>query len=223
MQKNMKRRLAVVSGVIVIVVVVVLAIVAGGTAAKSLTVAEAATGEHSGQKVQVAGNVVTDSFTIEVGKVVFSIYDPDDNSGAQVHVTYEGAVSATFGNEVSAIVTGRMGEGDELLATELVTKCPSKYESGVDALTVAQIISYGEQVYDKPVKVAAYLAPNTLTVPGKAVRFSVADEATAGATTLDVQFDGALPDAIADGMMLVLTGSMSADGIFHATDVALGA
>ncbi|MBQ3386215.1 MAG: cytochrome c maturation protein CcmE, partial [Eggerthellaceae bacterium] len=77
MQKNMKRRLAVVSGVIVIVVIAVLAIVAGGTAAKSLTVAEAATGEHSGQKVQVAGNVVTDSFTIEVGKVVFSIYDPD--------------------------------------------------------------------------------------------------------------------------------------------------
>ena len=142
---------------------------------------------------------------------------------SQLHVTYEGAVSATFGNEVSAIVTGRMGEGDELLATELVTKCPSKYESGVDALTVAQIISYGEQVYGKPVKVAAYLAPNTLTVPGKAVRFSVADEATAGATTLDVRFDGALPDAIADGMMLVLTGSMSADGIFHATDVALGA
>ena len=115
MQKNMKRRLAVVSGVIVIVVIVVLAIVAGGTAAKSLTVAEAATGEHSGKKVQVAGNVVTDSFTIQVGKIVFSIYDPEDNTGAQVHVTYEGAVSATFGNEVSAIVTGRMGEGGELL------------------------------------------------------------------------------------------------------------
>ena len=225
MRKNMKKRLFVVSGIIVVVVIVVLAIVAGGSAAKSLTVAQATSGNHAGEKVQVSGNVVTDSFTIEVGKATFAIYDPEDTTGARLRVTYEGAVSSTFGNEVSAIVTGRMTETGELLATELVTKCPSKYESGVDALTVAQILSYGEQVYGKPVKVAARLAVGTLTTPGKSVRFSLTDDATGSAagTLLDVQFDGALPDAVSDGISLVVTGSMGADGIFRATDVGLEA
>ena len=227
MRKNMKKRLFVVSGIIVVVVIVVLAIVAGGSAAKSLTVAEAASGTHAGEKVQVSGNVVTDSFTIEVGKAVFSLYDPADPTGAKLRVTYEGAVSSTFGNEVSAIVTGRMTEAGELLATELVTKCPSKYESGVDALTVDQILSYGEQVYGKPVKVTGQLAAATLTTPGKAVRFCLTNDPNGHAAgdwaMLDVQYDGALSDGIADGVTLVVTGSMGEDGRFHATDVALEA
>lgn len=219
MQKNMKKRLAVVSGVIVLVVIVVLAIVAGGTAARNLTVAQAATGEYAGDKVQVAGNVTTGSFTMGVGQVTFSIYDPDDTSGAQLSVRYEGAVSSTFGNEVSAIVTGRMDENGCLQATELVTKCPSKYESGVDALTVAKVFEYGDKILNKPIKVMAYLVPDSLTTPGKAVRLAVSDGE--GQQALEVQFDGAIPDAVTDGMALVITGNMAGDGIFHATDVAL--
>ena len=220
MQTNMKKRLAVVSGIIVIVVIVVAAIVAGGSAAKTLTVAEAATGNYAGDKVQVAGNVVTGSFTIEVGQASFSIYDPEDGTTSELAVRYEGAVSSTFGNEVSAICTGRMDESGVLLATELVTKCPSKYESGVDALTVTQVFDYGEKIYDKPVKVLAFLAPGSLTTPGQAVRFSLVDEASS-TVFLQVQFDGAIPDAVTDGMQLVVTGNMSADGIYHATDVAI--
>ena len=136
-------------------------------------------------------------------------------------MTFEGAVSSTFGNDVSAIVTGRMDDDGVLRATELVTKCPSKYESGVDALTVERLLAYGTQILDKPVKVAALLQAGSLTTPGQAVRFVLADS-TAAATALQVQFDGALSDEVADGRALVVTGSLGADGIFHATDVALG-
>ena len=223
MQKNIRRRLAVVSGVIVIVVIAVLAIVAGGSAAKSITVAEAASGAHVGKKVQVSGNVVPGSFTITTRAITFSVYDSAEGAGsATVPVMYEGAVSATFGNDVSAIVTGRLESDGVLYATQLVTKCPSKYESGVDALTVARTLEYGNQILDKPVKVAATLVPGTLSLPGTGVRFTLAD-GTDSSPALKVHFDGALPDAVADGIALVVTGSMGADGIFHATDVALSA
>lgn len=218
----MKKRLVVVSGVIALVVIIVLAVVSAGGAARSITVAQAASGTFAGDKVQVSGQVATGSFTLEQGGVNFALYDTADPTGARVQVRYEGTISATFGNEVSAIVTGRMGEDGVLYATTLVTKCPSKYESGVDALTVAQIKDYGSQIADKPVKVVALLAPSTLTTPGAAVRFSVCDEA-APTVLLDVQFDGALSDEVRDNIKLVVTGSMGADGIFHATDVALGA
>ena len=220
---NMKRRVVVVSGIIVLVVIVVLAIVAGGSAAKSITVAEAASGGFAGKKVQVAGNVVPGSFSITEHAVTFSVYDPDDPKGsATLPVAYDGAVSATFGNDVAAIVTGLMDADGTLYATQLVTKCPSKYESGVDALTVARVLEYGGQIVDKPVKVAAVLVPGSLTVPGGAVRFVLADDASA-ATILKVQYDGAIPDAVTDGTPLIVTGSLGADGVFHATDVALSA
>ena len=220
---NMKRRVIVVSGIIVLVVIVVLAIVAGGSAAKSITVAEAVGGAYAGKKVQVAGNVVPGSFSITEKAVTFSVYEPADGAaGATLPVVYEGAVSATFGNDVSAIVTGLLDADGTLYATQLVTKCPSKYESGVDALTVAKALEYGSQIQDKPVKVAAILTPGTLSLPGSAVRFQLADDAAASAT-LKVQYDGAIPDTVGDGTPLVVTGSLGADGIFHATDVALSA
>ncbi len=220
-QKNVKKRLVVVSGVVAIVVIVVLAIVSAGSAARNLDVAEAATGNYAGTKVQVSGQVVTGSFNLDESGISFSIYDAEDTTGSELPVRYEGSVASTFGNDVSAICTGKMGEDGVLYATTLVTKCPSKYESGVDALSVAQVIDYGENIVNKPVKIAALLAPSTLVAPGGDVRFSVYDEG-ASDVVLNINYDGALSDEIADNMMLVLTGSLGSDGLFYATDVAIG-
>lgn len=132
MSKKMKRRLGVVSVVIVVVLVAVLAFVGGNTSAQSVSVAQAASGSVDGQKVQVSGNVVEGSFSTEGDVLLFSIYDPDAATGEQLAVRYTGAASSTFGNDVTAICTGRIGEDGVLEATELITKCPSKYE-GADA------------------------------------------------------------------------------------------
>ena len=53
MNAKMRRRLMAVSGVIVIVLILVLAFVGGNTAAKTVSVAEAAELSDPGQKVQV--------------------------------------------------------------------------------------------------------------------------------------------------------------------------
>ena len=42
-----------------------------------------------------------------------------------------------------------------------------------------------------------------------------------GVTEVAVLYDGAIPDTIGDGSVLVVTGSLQADGKFAATDVAL--
>ena len=110
--------------------------------------------------------------------------------------------------------------GISLEATELVTKCPSKYESATDALTVGQLLGYGESVHGKVVKVSGTVGAGTLGPAGQDVRFRLTDDESLS-VTLPVSFDGALSDEVADGSAVVLTGALGADGTFAATDVAL--
>ena len=214
-----KRRMIVVSGIIVIVLIVVLAVVGGSSSAKAVTLADAASGRYVDQKIQVSGNVVENSFSTEDNVLTFDIYDPDGDIMQQVRVSYEGGVAATFGNDVTAICTGKIGSDGVLRATELVTKCPSKYENSTDALGVAQLVDYGEDVLDKPVKVTGTVKAGTLSAAGQGDRFVLVD--VDGTAEFPVLFDDALSDEVKDGSSLVLTGSLNADGKFHATDVAL--
>ena len=163
MNAKAKRRLAVVTGVIVIVIIIVLAVVGGNSAARTVSVAEALEVQDDA-KIQVTGNVVENSFAIEDNVLTFKIYDPEaDPAGANaLDVRYDGGVSATFGNDVTAICTGKKGSDGVLNCSELVTKCPSKYENAEGSLTIEDMFGYGSTVYEKPVKVSGIIAPNTL-------------------------------------------------------------
>lgn len=141
---RMKRRLVAVSGIVVIVLAAVLAIIGGQTAAKAVTVAQAADPALHGQKVQVTGNVVADSFSTDASGLTFRIYDPENEGVEPLTVFYDGAASSTFGNDVTAICTGMLGDDGVLQCAELVTKCPSKYESAEAALSGEQIAGYGD-------------------------------------------------------------------------------
>ena len=219
MNAKMKKRMIVVSGIIIVVLIVVLAVVGGGTAAKTVTVAEAVENPSAGQKVQVSGNVVEDSFATNDNVLTFKIYDPDGASSTQLEVRYEGAASSTFGNDVTAICTGKVGEDGVLNASELVTKCPSKYENATNALTVSQLTGYGDEVVDKPVKVAGAVKDGTLKAAGEGDRFVLVDPENG--EELAVEFNDAISEEVKDGSSLVLTGSMNAQGKFSATEVAL--
>lgn len=219
MNAKTKRRMVVVTGVIVIVLVVILAVVGGTSSAKTVSVAEAATGNYADQKIQVSGNVVENSFVTEGNVLTFDISDPDDSMAQQLRVRYEGDVSATFGNDVTAICTGKIGQDGVLNASELVTKCPSKYENSASALTVSQLTGYGDEVVDKPVKVTGAVKSGTLKAAGAGDRFALVDPDNG--EELAVEYDGAISEDVKDGATLVLTGSMNAQGKFTATDVAL--
>lgn len=219
MNAKMKKRMIAVSGVIVIVLILVLAFVGGNTAAQTVSIAEAAENPQAGQKVQVSGNVVQDSYTTADNVLTFKIYDPEGDPAQQLEVRYDGAASSTFGNDVTAICTGKINEAGVLECSELVTKCPSKYENADSALSVSQLVGYGDDVVGNVVKVTGTVKAGTLTAAGSGDRFVLVD--AEDGTELPVAFDGALSEEVADGSTLVLTGSIGTDGKFAATDVAL--
>lgn len=219
MNTKTKRRMIAVTGVIVIVLVVILAVVGGSSSAKAVSIAEATAGNLVDQKVQVSGNVVENSFKTEDNVLTFDIYDPNGDASQQLRVRYPGGVSATFGNDVTAICTGKMGQDGVLNASELVTKCPSKYENATDALNVSQLTGYGDEVVDKPVKVTGVVKDGTLTAAGEGDRFTLVD--VNGGEEMAVLFEDALSEEVQEGSTLVLTGSLNSQGKFAATEVAI--
>jgi cytochrome c-type biogenesis protein CcmE len=102
-----------------------------------------------------------------------------------------------------------------------VTKCPSKYENATDAFEIAQLLSYGDQIVGKPVKVAGTLQVGTLTSSLDAGPRFVISNGVSG-DELPVYYDGGLSgDVEWEGSTVVLTGSLDSQGRFEATDVAL--
>lgn len=220
MNTKVKRRLIAVTGIIVIVLIIVLAVVGAGGAARATTVEEAASGNFGGQKVQVSGNVVENSYEFSNNVLTFSIYDKDSGSNTQLRVRSEGSVSSTFGNDVTAICTGKIDDAGVLQTTEpIVTKCPSKYESGTSALSVEQLAGYGEEVQGKTVKVAGMVQGEVNSATAN-MRFALVDSAQ-GTQVLYVKYNGALPDEVRAGVAVVVTGSLDETGAFLATDVSL--
>lgn len=219
MNSKTKRRAIAVTGVIIIVLVVVLAVVGSQGSARTVSVAQAASGEAGNAKIQVSGNVVQDSFSVNDNVLTFAIYDPDGDQSQQLRVSYDGGVSATFGNDVTAICTGKIGDDGVLNCTELVTKCPSKYENRTDALPVGQLLGYGDDIYGKTLKVQGTVAQGSLRPAGEGDRFVLADPDTG--EELPILFDGALPDGVEEGSTVVVTGDLTEAKAFDATDVAI--
>lgn len=220
MNARLKKRLIAVSGVIILTLIIVLAVVGGGTAARTVNVAEALQAQ-SGEKIQVSGNVVRDSYSTTGNVLTFEIYNPEVGTNESLKVRYGGAASSTFGNDVTAICTGRMKNG-VLECSELVTKCPSKYENSANALTLEKLLGYGSDITGKPVKVAGTVQPGTLKPAGGSERFVLIGGAGEDTSPkISVSYNDALANEITDGSTVILTGSVNEQGKFVASEVAL--
>ena len=221
MNGKTKRRMMVVAGIIVIVVLLLLAVVGGSSSAKVIDVKGLTAGDYTDKKVQVSGLVVANSYTVdEAGVLTFDIEDEADPTKT-VHVTYDKGVSATFGNGIKAICTGRVDAKGTVVCSDLVTQCPSKYESATDALAVEQLLGYGSAMYEKTTKVTGVVQAGTLGSATQAVRFVLQD--AQGTAVLPIAFEGALSEQVKEGVQVVVTGALSSDGSkFVASDVALG-
>ncbi len=229
MNTKMKRRLVVVAGVIVIVVLIAFALIGGSTSAKAATVADCADGSLVGQKIEVSGTVVDNSYDIdEQGVLVFLLCDEGvsssdavSGSAPTIRVSYDKGVSATFGNGISAICTGKINEDGTLVATELVTKCPSKYENASEALSVSSLLGYGQSMVGKTVKLEGVLTEPGVGTVEDPIRFTLEDVA-AGARVA-IHCEGAISqDQDSPGAKLIVQGALDDNGVFNATSVAVG-
>lgn len=186
-----------------------------GSLATTLSVAKAASGDYDGKKAQVSGVVVADSYVNQGTVSTFTITDEDGS--ATLTVTYTGVMPTTFGNGVTAICTGFLQDGN-MQCSEMITKCPSKYETAEGSITVSQLTNNGD-VYDGlEVKLAGYIQAGSLADVNADARFVVFSQGA----SIPVTFDGALSDGIKDDVAVIVTGKYVYElKIFEAVDVAI--
>lgn len=223
MNKRARNRLIGITAIILIAIAAIFATVGmRGGSAYNMTVKEATASEkYVGKRVKVSGTVVTGSWDKKSNPMTFKIRDEKATSddGKQVTVVYSGAVPSTFGDGVTAIVTGELDSSYTITADEMITKCPSKYESATGAYTVTQLKEKADQMKNIPVKVAGVIKKGSINPPGGAVRFTIVT--AEGATDeLNVAFDGGLPEGVEEGVKVVLTGELNDAGAFEATNVS---
>lgn len=115
--------------IIVAAVVIVVGIVLGAVnfLESNVEYTDFATAERTHKKVQVKGEWVKDQDSdFDSQKVKFSFYMKDD-SNRIVKVVLNGAKPNNFELATSVVAKGKFIDG-EFHATDVLTKCPSKYE-----------------------------------------------------------------------------------------------
>lgn len=221
MNKRARTRLIGVTAIILISIAAIFLASGNKSAAYYKTVQEAAEDKALvGERVKVGGAVVNGSWDKKSNPMTFTIRDEKDESqtGPLVKVVYQGSVPSTFGDGVVAIVTGELDQDGTIAADEMITKCPSKYESAEGAMPIADVTQ--GQALEK-VKLAGVVKAGTIVPPGGTERFVLAEKADGSGKTVSVSYEGALPAGMADGSQVIVSGELKADGTFIATEVSL--
>lgn len=178
---------------------------------------------YVGKQVKVGGTVVAGSWDKKTNPMRFVIRGEKDttNSGPTLKVVFTGTVPATFGDGVVAIVTGKLDASGTVTAADMITKCPSKYESATGATPVADLVAGGATLEGKPQRVTGFVKPGSMAPVGStADRFILTQNADGSGQSVPVGFAGVLPDGIKDGSQVVMGGALE-QGKFVATSVAL--
>ena len=116
-------------------IVVVIGIVLGAMnfMESNVEYADFATAEKTQKKVQVKGEWVKEQpSNFDVSSVKFSFYMKDD-AHRVVKVVLDGAKPNNFELATSVVAKGKFVNG-EFHATDVLTKCPSKYEGTSEAV-----------------------------------------------------------------------------------------
>jgi len=82
--------------------------------------------EYHGERVRLHGKVGREGLSIESGGAGVRFVLLGDTS--KIAIRYEGVVPDLFKAGGEVVVLGRIGDGDVFEATELMTKCASKYD-----------------------------------------------------------------------------------------------
>jgi cytochrome c-type biogenesis protein CcmE len=221
--KRAQTRLIGVTAIILIAVAAIFFGLGGQQAAYYKSVKEIASDDAlKGERVKVGGAVVAGSWDKKSNPMTFTIRDEADaaEKGPVVKVVYNGMVPSTFGDGVTAIVTGELAADGTVDADEMITKCPSKYESASGAMPIQDLIGKGESMVGTTVRATGVVKAGTIVAPGGTTRFVVVST-TGGGEEIGVGYEGALPSGMTDGSKVVMTGAIESDGTFVATNVAL--
>lgn len=218
--KRARNRLIGVTAIIVIIALAVVVSTGSDDGAFNRTVEQVADNpEIVGERISVSGAVVAGSWNRESSPMVFDIRDEGSADGPVVTVRYSGGVPSTFGDGVVAIIKGTIGDDGVLESADMITKCPSKYETAKGALTVDSITGGGDNLVGTTVKMQGFVVKDSIQAIGGDQRFVVATED--GSAEIGIAWNGALPEGMDTGSQVVITGALEDDGLFAASDVAI--
>lgn len=107
----------------------------GTSASFYLTVDELQTSSEAsaGKQIRVGGDVVPG--TIEKGAIGEEIRFQITDGVSNASVVYDGAAPDIFADGAEVIATGTVGSDGTFVATELLTKCPSRFEESQEDVT----------------------------------------------------------------------------------------
>ena len=121
--------------VIVAIVVVVVGLILGAVnfMESNVEYTDFATAEQTGRKVQVKGEWMKEKeSSFDSKNAQFTFYMKDEHQ-KEMKVVLEGAKPNNFELAESVVAKGRT-MGDHFHATEVLTKCPSKYEGDAESV-----------------------------------------------------------------------------------------
>lgn len=121
--------------VIVAIVVVVIGLILGAVnfMESNVEYADFAVAEQTGKKVQVKGEWMKEMESgFNADKAQFTFFMKDDHDRV-VKIVLEGAKPNNFELAESVVAKGKY-MGDHFHATEVLTKCPSKYEGDSESV-----------------------------------------------------------------------------------------
>lgn len=219
MNKRARNRLIGVTAIILIVAAAFIPLMMSG-GAKETAVKDLAVGGNSalvGTRVKVTGAVVAGSWDKKTNPMVFKIRTEGATSGPEVLVTYNGSAPNTFGSDTIAILTGEVDALGSLKASEMVTKCPSKYETSSAAATITTVLA---ATPDSPIRVQGFIKPGSQGAANASERFVLSSAADGTGDSFPVGFTGTMPAGATDGVKVIVFGKL-ANSIFVATDVAV--
>lgn len=213
MNKRARVRLIVVAVAIVIIGVSAY-LVLGNSGQQMLTVSDVAAGKvAAGERVKVNGIVVDDSWAGSANPMRFELKDAD-KAEPTLAVTYPGAVPSGFGSKTNATVTGSLNAKGEFEATEMMTTCPSKYESQ-KPLAVDELLAQRAALTNTTVRLAGFV----VSAPENG-RFTIGSAAAGGGATLEVVYAGQV-EGLVEGASVETAGQLGSDGTFKATGVTV--
>lgn len=218
MNKRARNRLVGVTAIILIVAAVLLVTVLPSGGSYEQKVADIVSdAKLIGTRVKVTGAVVAGSWNKKTNPMVFKIREQGSTTGPEVKVVYNGSAPNTFGNDTIAILTGTVSEKGVVEANEMLTKCPSKYETKSDAASIKEMLVAPP---DTPIRVTGFLKPGSLKDAASAERFVLSSSADGSGQSVPVSFAGAMPEGATDGTELVIFGQLE-NGVFVSTDVSV--
>lgn len=187
-----------------------------GSGQQMLTVADVAAGKvDAGERVKVNGIVIGDSWAGSANPMRFEIKDADKPEPT-LKVVYNGAVPSGFGDKTNATVTGEINAAGEFEAAEMMTTCPSKYESQ-KPFTIDELLAQKAALTNNTVRITGFVAEPLV---GNRVVFAAA--ADGSGATLDVVL-AATVEGLVKGAKIEAAGQLGSDGVFKATGVTVSA